>query len=40
MIVILKYKDRYITKKLNMTWEEIMTKYRGHVISVKQNELH
>ena len=39
MRVILKYKDRYITKIVNMTWEEIMTKYKGHVVSVIQNEL-
>jgi len=35
MIVILKFKDRYITKKLNMTYEEIMTLYKGKVISIK-----
>ena len=36
MRVILKYKDRYITKIVNMTWEEIMTKYRGHVVHVEE----
>lgn len=35
MRVVLKYGDRYITKFVNMTWEEIMTKYRGHVIHVE-----
>ena len=34
--VVLKYGDRYITKTLNETWEEIITHFKGHVITIKE----
>ena len=39
MIVILKFKDRYITRRVNMTFEEIIEHYKGKVVSIRgENE--
>jgi hypothetical protein len=34
--IILKFGDRYITKTVNETFEEIMTHYKGKVIKIKE----